>query len=177
MRAGRACALLGLLVLAACSSPARSASQNAPQPITTIDRTPTTAPTADANAPRCPGSAVVGSALGMALGDVRATPLPQAAVMCEYDGMRTAAGAMTGVSLSLGRGVDAARFAGVRGSYAGQGQADVPGVGDEAFTVSSAAPGLIVTHLIARRGDFLVILSAQASLEQEIGLVNAIFAG
>jgi hypothetical protein len=58
----------------------------------------------------------------MALGDVRATPLPQAAVMCEYDGMRTAAGAMTGVSLSLGRGVDAARFAGVRGSYAGQGR-------------------------------------------------------
>ncbi len=178
MRAGRAWALLCLLVLAACSStPARSASQNAPEPISPITRAPTPSPTVAADTPRCPGSGVVGGALGMALGDVRSTPLPESAVMCEYDGMRTAAGAMTGVSLSLGKGVDATRFAGVRGSYAGQGQTDVPGVGDEAFTVSSPAPGLIVTHLIARRGDLLIILSAQATLEQEIGLVNAIFAG
>jgi hypothetical protein len=115
----------------------------------------------------------------MALGDVRATALPEAAVMCEYDGMRTAAGAMTGVSLSIGRGVDAAHFAEVRGSYSSQGLGltDVPGVGDEAFTVSMPAPGLIVTHLIARRGELLVTLSAQATLEQEIGLVNAVFAG
>src|SRR5262245_58900433 len=148
MRAGRVCALLGLLVLAACSStPARSASQNAPQPITTVTRAPTPSPTLAANAPKCPGSASVGNALGMALGDVRATALPEAAVMCEYDGMRTAAGAMTGVSLSIGRGVDAAHFAAVRGSYSSQGLGltDVPGVGDEAFTVSMPAPGLIVT--------------------------------
>jgi hypothetical protein len=180
MRAGRACALLALLVLTACSSaPARSASQNAPKPITTVTRTPNAPATLAADGPHCPASSVVGSALGMVLGDVRATPLPESGVVCEYDGMRTAAGAMTGVSLSLGRGVDASRFASVRASYEGQALllTDVPGVGDEAFTVSMPAPGLIVNQLIVRRGDLLVTLSAQATLEQEIVLVKAIFAG
>ena len=117
--------------------------------------------------------------MGMVLGGVQETFLPQSGVVCDYDGMRTAAGAMTGVSLSIGNGVDAARFAGVRASYAERGVflTDVSAIGDEAFTLSTAAPGLVVTTLIARKGDVLVTLSAQATLVQEIALVKVIFGG
>jgi hypothetical protein len=120
---------------------------------------------------------VVGAALGMALGEVQETILPQSGVVCDYDGMRTAVGQLTGVSLSIGKGVDAARFAGVRASYAERGVflTDLPNIGDEAFTLSTPAPGLVVTTLIARKGDILVTLSAQATLEQEIALARQIF--
>ena len=105
--------------------------------------------------------------MGMVLGGVQETFLPQSGVVCDYDGMRTAAGAMTGVALSIGNGVDSARFAGVRASYAERGVflTDLSAIGDEAFTLSTPAPGLVVITLIARRGDVLVTLSAQASLE------------
>ena len=117
--------------------------------------------------------------MGMVLGGVQETFLPQSGVVCDYDGMRTAAGAMTGVSLSIGNGVDSARFAGVRASYAERGVflTDLSAIGDEAFTLSTPAPGLVVTTLIARKGDVLVTLSAQATLEQEIALVTVIFGG
>jgi len=117
--------------------------------------------------------------LGMALGGVQETFLPQSGVVCDYDGMRTAVGAMTGVSLSIGKGVDAARFAGVRASYAERGVflTDLSVIGDEAFTLSTPAPGLVVTTLIVRKGEVLVTLSAQATLEQEMALINMILGG
>ena len=122
---------------------------------------------------------VVGQSLGMALGGVQETFLPQSGVVCDYDGMRTAVGALTGVSLSIGKGVDAARFAGVRASYAERGifLTDLSAIGDEAFTLSTPAPGLVVTTLIARKGEVLVTLSAQATLEQEVALVRMLFGG
>ena len=179
MRVGRAGVLLAVLMTAGCTSGAPP--QWAPRdqsPARTTTPPPTyTAATPAEGGPRCPTSALVGQALGMALGGVQETFLPQSGVVCDYDGMRTAAGAMTGVSLSIGKGVDAARFAGVRASYAERGVflTDLSAIGDEAFTLSTPAPGLVVTTLIARKADVLVTLSAQATLDQEIALVKVIF--
>ena len=181
MRVGRAGVLLAVLMAAGCSSGAPP--QWAPggaSPGQSAAPAPTFAVATPAEGgPRCPASTLVGPALGMVLGGVQETFLPQSGVVCDYDGMRTAAGAMTGVSLSIGNGVDSARFAGVRASYAERGVflTDLSAIGDEAFTLSTAAPGLVVTTLIARKGDVLVTLSAQATLVQEIALVKVIFGG
>lgn len=181
MRVRRAGLLLAVLLASGCSSGAPPQwAPRAPSPVHTVTPAPTVAVATPAEGgPRCPTSTVVGPALGMVLGNVQETFLPQSGVVCDYDGMRTAAGTMTGVSLSIGKGVDAARFAGVRASYAERGLflTDLSVLGDEAFTLSAPAPGLVVTTLIARKRDVLVTLSAQATLEQEIALVNQIFAG
>jgi hypothetical protein len=181
VRVGRAGVLLVVLMAAGCSSgPTPQWAPRASSPVHPVTPAPTVAVATPAEGgPRCPTSAVVGPALGMVLGGVQETFLPQSGVVCDYDGMRTAAGAMTGVSLSVGKGVDAAQFAGVRASYAERGLflTDLSGIGDEAFTLSTPAPGLVVTTLIARKSDILVTLSAQATLEQETALVRTIFGG
>lgn len=181
MRVGRAGVLLAVLMAAGCSSGAPPQwDPRGAGPGQSATPAPTFAVATPAEGgPRCPASTVVGPALGMVLGGVKETFLPQSGVVCDYDGMRTAAGAMTGVSLSIGNGVDSARFAGVRASYVERGifLTDLSAIGDEAFTLSTAAPGLVVTTLITRKGDVLVTLSAQATLQQEIALVKVIFGG
>jgi hypothetical protein len=181
VRVGRAGVLLAVLMAAGCSSgaPPQWAPRN-PNPVHSASTAATfTAATPAEGGPRCPTSPVVGQALGMALGEVHETFLPQSGVVCDYDGMRTAVGALTGVSLSIGKGVDAARFAGVRASYAERGVflTDLSAIGDEAFTLSTPAPGLVVTTVIVRKADTLVTLSAQATLEQELALVRMIIGG
>ncbi len=181
MRVGRAGALLAVLMVAGCSSGAPPEwAPRGPSPAHPTTPADTFVPATPAEGgPRCPTSALVGQSLGMALGGVQETFLPQSGVVCDYDGMRTAVGALTGVSLSIGKGVDAARFAGVRASYAERGifLTDLSAIGDEAFTLSTPAPGLVVTTLIARKGEVLVTLSAQATLEQEVALVRMLFGG
>lgn len=179
MRAVRIGGLVAVLVAGGCSAAPRESPDSGPPVVVATTSDPIVPATFAPDSPRCPPSATVGAALGMTLGTVEENAMPQSSVSCEYDGMRSGAGTITGVSLSIGRGVDAAQFAQVRESYVGRGLyvTEVAGVGDQAFTTSTAAPGLVVTHLVAVRAGLFVTLSAQASLDQEISLVRAILSG
>jgi hypothetical protein len=121
--------------------------------------------------PQCPAGTDVGQTLGITVTHADDPVRNDTSVVCGYGGTR-ADGGGTGATIRLQTGDAQREYEALKGTAGAQGYptTDKSGVGDEAFTYSIARANL--DFLVARKGEFVVFISAQASFDQEVALAN-----
>ncbi|MBB5957719.1 hypothetical protein FHS29_004314 [Saccharothrix tamanrassetensis] len=160
-------AVLGLIVLAGCTSTPHSA----PATGGTTPSTPATTPSevAGISCAKAPED-VVGAALQLNLNHPRET-INGTVVTCQYDG----GGASTMVRFQTKS--DAAAFAKGKEEFGGNGQKvkDLPDFHDNAYTGTLGTGEVVQNTLVARKGPVEILVTSGANFEQEKKLVTQLF--
>ncbi|WP_433269677.1 hypothetical protein ACQPZF_07630 [Actinosynnema sp. CS-041913] len=160
-------AVVGLAVLAGCTSTPDSA----PAPTGTTSATPTTTPTevAGISCATAPED-VVGATLRLNLTHPRET-IDGTTVTCKYDG----GGADTVVRFQTKS--DTAAFAAGKQGFGTGGQKvkDLPDFHDEAYTGTLGTGEVVQNTLVARKGAVEILVTSGANFEQEKKLVTELF--
>ena len=172
-------ALLALILLTGCGSSTAGGSPPAGPPAPGAATTPAdgtagadTGGTGIGGGPQCPEDQVIMSTLGVTVahrqGPIRDAPMT---ILCDYDGPM-ADGKTANITLRMQTHTSASDYADFRTRSESYGITDRTGIGDQAFTYVFGPKSGQLIALVARKGDLLIYLASQASLEQEAALVN-----
>jgi hypothetical protein len=135
-------------------------------------------PGADGAGPQCPADADITKTLGITVtNDNDPVRSGTTSVVCGYNGKR-ADGGGTAVQVHMVIGRDAkAEYDGLKTAAVDQHYttSDRSGIGDEAFTFANSAYN--VNFLVVLKGDKVVDISAQATVDKEVDLASLVFAG
>jgi hypothetical protein len=186
-----ALAVVAGLVLGACSSGSKASSNGAaetttaPSPRVTVPSAlgpstlgPSTSATMSAGpaGPQCTvaTAALVGGKLGYALTGPNVDKGP-AATICTYDNPSSQ---LQSATVQITAGATPASFTTGRNGFTGHGEvvADVPGVGDQAYSATLAVANVTNTTLVARKGSYEVLITTTAPADRVPGLMTAILA-